>query len=443
MNCAQKRSRHRKAPSVASWTNHPQQASLLPVRPLIPSLILAVILPLTACGKSSQQQDTDSSVNDAGIGGQSSGGSESEGGGGGGNPNNSGGGPAAGGAPLTPAGGGESGGAGAMGGEGPQLSGGTGGLEGSGGGSGGGVNGCGSSARGCQLEDDVVCDELGQLQRCDECLQHQPTGQECLRLLTIDRESGMMCAVRGADALVCVAGEYDWTEPRWGTFPLPEAPVDFSLGENTPTGDELPASCWINLAGELKCHLDPDEVLAVDCAQVEVGSLPDKAAFCGGTWVSDLPLPDPGSVDSFTLSDVVVVWLDDAGHLHSSFPDDTLPAGSFVDVVLSDLNALCAIRSDGTLVCVDDERTGPFEATGDFVQVGGSGDNVKCALAANGTISCFAMDETGFSAAYSPPGDTFVSVVSGRNESCALTQAGTAVCWNEEGLVHHDAPLFD
>lgn|GEM_PF-1855783 len=419
------------------------RATFRNVRPLIPTLLLALALPLFACGKSNQD---DSSTSDAGIGGHSADEDDSDGGGSGGSLTNSDGGEtSSGGGPLTNTGGvPSSGGDGALGGEGPSLSGGAAAQGGSGGSTGGATNGCETPASGCLAEDELVCDDLGQLQRCDACLQHQPEGEECLRLLAIDRESGMMCAVRGTRELVCVGGEYDWKEPHWGSFQLPEAPTDFALSEMTTTAS-LPESCWINAAKEAKCSWDPEEIQGVDCAHVLAASGPAMVAICDGSLVSsNLAIAtDPVPASGLALSDLTVIWLDPSGNMQATHSSNAILEGSFVDLVLSDLGGLCGIRDDGALVCLHYEGQGPFELAGNFTQVGGSGDNVKCSLGGDGTIACFSLDETGFSPAFSPTGNHFVSLVSGHNESCARTRAGAAVCWNEEGLVTHEAPLFD
>jgi hypothetical protein len=169
------------------------------------------------------------------------------------------------------------------------------------------------------------------------------------------------------------------------------------------------------------------------------------AATCGGILVSNVLATDaePMPASDLALSNVTLMGLDPSGQLQATHSSITLLEGSFIDLVLSDHGGLCGIRNDGALVCLHDEGQGPFEMGGDFIQVGGSGDAVKCALGADGTIACFSLNETGFSPAYSPPGDNFVRVVSGNNESCALTRPGTALCWNEVGPVTHGAPLFN
>ncbi len=86
----------------------------------------------------------------------------------------------------------------------------------------------------------------------------------------------------------------------------------------------------------------------------------------------------------------------------------------------------CGIRTDGTLVCWGDNRSGQSTPpTGTFTQVS-SGLSHSCAIRTDGTLACWGYNPSGATTA---PDGTFIQVSAGDDTTCGVRTNGTLACW--------------
>lgn len=112
------------------------------------------------------------------------------------------------------------------------------------------------------------------------------------------------------------------------------------------------------------------------------------------------------------------------------------PEGTYLDVSFG-----CAVRTDGTLACWgpnDLDQANPPPGT--FQSVA-SGSTHACGIRTDGTLACWGGADSGRT---SPPSGAFQLVASGYAHSCAIDLNGTMACWgyNSDGQANAPSGTF-
>jgi len=160
-----------------------------------------------------------------------------------------------------------------------------------------------------------------------------------------------------------------------------------------------------------------------------------------------------GPIHSCALAeDYHVVCWGDNSRGQSQVPAELEP-DRFIQVVAGGLFT-CALRMDGHVVCWGDNTLGqaspPEDQVFEWISAGGEH---ACGLRASGEVVCWgrsmaALDERFQSQVpQTAPVDTarqssvrFVEVSCGEQSTCALTDAGRAICWGDNAYGQLDAP---
>ena len=260
-------------------------------------------------------------------------------------------------------------------------------------------------------------------------------GTDCVRLLTSDKEGGLVCVVRGERQLVCAGGFVTWSQTLEFPIELPAFPTKVSLpDDSTGTGPEI-AFCAINEEGGLFCSAGITPLGGTDCSDVSLSDASRACSICQGT----LECPNLSAVAS--TKQVVVVdgsafWLDDEGEVHWPFSPEPVLPGKFVFFFLDDFQVPCGIREDGDLICALDSGATDFVTVpGPFVDGAGLIGDARCMIDPGGRATCFTIEDGDVVPAFAPSDADFTHVTGTQGTFCALTQRGTVVCWNGEGLL--------
>jgi hypothetical protein len=267
-------------------------------------------------------------------------------------------------------------------------------------------------------------------------------GESCNRLLVSDKESGLVCVIRGADDLYCAGAATEWSTEFSFPIALPEAPVVFDLPDDASqmNSNEKLEFCWIDDEGWLGC-VGPVPPVRQNCTDVAVSDNPILCSVCGGSLKCEgdsiAPEVTAAGVTEVVISDRQSFWLTTDGTVHWALDDiqsDILP-GKYKALFLNDNAEPCGVKTTGELACTAIGLTGDVhELEGSFSSGSAAGLRV-CLVQEDGKIRCFARSDETFVPAFGPEGDDFVSVVTPFDKSCALTRAGEVVCWNDEGLL--------
>lgn len=257
------------------------------------------------------------------------------------------------------------------------------------------------------------------------------------------------CALRKDGRAVC------W-QPDYGSYDEPGAPRVHALaGAYRSIAVGGMATCGITLDGSLRCWWGHSDIPSRD---VPSGNYTAVAAFYNGACavrVDQLLVCWGGSIPGQALTDSVVGVRPDvqpkapdnvvdvsASPLFETCvvrDDQTLgctggvapPEGRFLRVVTT-WGAACAIRTDGSLACWDNDWAYDGSAalgrppSGSFADVD-IGDGYACGLRTSGTLVCWGQER-----ATSAPDGTFVDVVVRDRSACGLAVDGTVRCWGEE-----------
>ena len=179
------------------------------------------------------------------------------------------------------------------------------------------------------------------------------------------------CGLRAGGQAQCWAGQGDWQWSMPGRF----VAVDTGFG----------FQCGIHIGGSLECW---------------------GAPFMFGTE---------------TLRAAGFPWFDTTGATFVA-----LGAGS---------NEVCAVRSDGSVVCSDDFRFGAEPLPrGEFVSVSTELRD-RCGMRADGTATCWGSGSGNLGS--SMPQIAFESLTVGGQFACGVQPGGSAVCW---GTSAHEVP---
>jgi cysteine-rich repeat protein len=127
------------------------------------------------------------------------------------------------------------------------------------------------------------------------------------------------------------------------------------------------------------------------------------------------------------------------------------PTGSdFVDLA-GGLSHMCALRTNGSIVCWGSNLYGQSNdpPDTDFVAVT-AGKYNSCGLRANGTVKCWGLGDerhgvTGLATKQSvppkPPLGLFVSIASGEKHMCGARADGRVLCWGDTSAAHTQPPV--
>jgi len=144
---------------------------------------------------------------------------------------------------------------------------------------------------------------------------------------------------------------------------------------------------------EERCWLDVAVTEGVTCGITEQG-----AALCWGwdDWVEDL---------------------------------EDEPAGPFESIAISRSRKACALRTDGSVTCWDDDGTTYEDATGPFESVCAA-DYFACGLDEGGMVNCWPEAHTMDHSVPSVPLETFDCLA---NQGCGVASDGSIRCWGDDG----------
>lgn len=278
------------------------------------------------------------------------------------------------------------------------------------------------------------CSHRGETYLCTECGQMDLQGQACTRLITADKEAGLICVIHGEDELSCVGGATEWSEALEFPVPLPGFATKLSLPDDSTGSTQAIAYCFIDETQAIGCTEGLTAPGSGACTDVAVTDGPTVCSVCDGTLVcsrDDVNVPD---VTAVVASDSAYIWLNAAGKLHWSVLDEPVLPGTFSSFFVDDNQTPCGIEPGGELVCAREGSDETVGLSGPFVQGSAGSAGLRCAVAESGELSCFVFDEDGLAPSFSPVG-TFTQVAVSIDRACALTQVGEVVCWDTEGLL--------
>ncbi|HOX44341.1 MAG TPA: hypothetical protein PK668_12130 [Myxococcota bacterium] len=191
----------------------------------------------------------------------------------------------------------------------------------------------------------------------------------------------------------------------------------------------------------LSCSTPPRPTLAVGdlhaCALDDQGQascwglmprsgLPFVAA--GLTFSSIAAADRPTSQEDFNY----LCGLRSDGSLYCCCPtdeeDNPPPGTNFVKVSGNSIHSACALEDDGSIHCWSPSAGPTLEPQGkEFIDLS-RGDRISCALRSDGSILCLGSQGEG-----PPPGPGFSQITAGYEHACAMAADGSLACWGSGG----------
>jgi len=292
------------------------------------------------------------------------------------------------------------------------------------------------------------CSDRGETYLCTECGQMELQGQDCARLITSDKEAGFICIIRAEDELICVGAAAEWSEELTFPMQLPGFAVQLRLPDDSTHATQDLAYCFIDDAGAIHC-VDASTQGALtapsgsDCTDLSITDGPAVCGLCAGTLtcagnLGSLSLDELNVADAqaIGLSDTTqLIWLDSAGEIHGRFEEEVHLSGTYTSFFLDDDARVCGIEPDGDLVCAVGDASATVEVPGPFLRGSAGSNDLRCAVTVSGAVSCFAISDAHLTPSFSPEGSVFMDVAVSMDRACALTQRGSVVCWDREGLL--------
>jgi alpha-tubulin suppressor-like RCC1 family protein len=110
-----------------------------------------------------------------------------------------------------------------------------------------------------------------------------------------------------------------------------------------------------------------------------------------------------------------------------------IPSGTFTQISSSLMFHNCALKTDGTAVCWNDNRYGQADVpSGTFTQISAGGAHT-CGLKTDGTAVCWG--DTSYAGVINVPSGTFTQLSVGDLHVCGLRNDGSVTCWgnNDSG----------
>jgi hypothetical protein len=151
---------------------------------------------------------------------------------------------------------------------------------------------------------------------------------------------------------------------------------------------------------------------------------------CGPEFV-----PMPASAIPYTkilASEEQIAALDEAGV--PSYPNDTFPPGTYLDIGTNDNDRVGAVRSDGTAVSIVADAD-PIVKSGSFVHIALDYVGRACALDRAGQVTCWIAAPIQNPAPLGAlPAGPFVQIVGATSSFCALRDTGTTTCWGDDPI---------
>jgi hypothetical protein len=124
-----------------------------------------------------------------------------------------------------------------------------------------------------------------------------------------------------------------------------------------------------------------------------------------------------------------IAALDEAGVPH--YPNDTFPAGVYLDIGTNDNFRVGAVRSDGTAVSIV-SNADPILKSGSFVHIALDYVGRACALDRAGEVTCWIAAPIQNPAPIGAlPAGPFVQIVGAESTFCGLRATGTTTCWGD------------
>ncbi len=323
--------------------------------------------------------------------------------------------------------------------------GGSGTAEPAGGGSSGGSVGSGGSDPGSQpmtstcaeREEEcppgtALCMPTGHLMTCGECGAVGSPGAACVTDLVAEKDGDNVCALFGAVKVACF-GEWQGTEV---TFTLPTAAKAIAIEDDSTLPPEETVICASSLDGSISCINGNYPFVATEgCEKLAISDGNQACSVCGGHLTCTSGLDVDARVQGLDVSDSVPAWLDGEGQVWLPFDDGPMLVGTYVDFFLDGAQELCAIRTDGALVCtIDGSPENTFLYEGNYTSGTGAAPGRRCLLDRERRVHCGKFEAGTMTESFAPAGQ-FEKLVSTAHLFCGLSRAGTVSCWDQEGPV--------
>jgi len=292
-----------------------------------------------------------------------------------------------------------------------------------------------------------LCHPLeGYVVGCDDCGQFVELAQAepCVRSLTSDRESGILCLLRGPAQLEC-GGPLGW--PPVFAPEISEGVVRLAVADDGTVyqGSATPFEprCELLPTGGVRCFGLTDAAAfeaqgRTDCTKVVVNDQPQPGAcgLCGGTLLCSsealLPAPLEGVLD-FDATDGQVHWIAEDG-IHRNLDDAWLFPGSYVSLFVNHEGGVCGLTPEHALRCGRSSDAEPFaawaiDASPATAVVLNTWPHASV-LAEDGRVLGVDLDARETIFTHSGP---FVEIQGSAGFTCGRSRLGEVECWDPTG----------
>jgi hypothetical protein len=260
-------------------------------------------------------------------------------------------------------------------------------------------------------------------------------GEECIRLLSTDKEGSAVCVVQGETEMTCFP-LYDLEDDSFAVhrITLPTGVSRIILQDDSSSvWSNTPAFCALTESGDLHCADQGQPLLkredVTNCSDVAVTDGNAVCAICDGQLTCpELFEEENGS--SIDAADAQFYSLREDGIHHGGYNKLTVP-GQFQSFTLDQEAAICTIDTAGEARC----SAYPYEEhvmlKGIFSSITtGNYPNV-CALKPGGGAECWNLE---IDELIPVPAELWTDISSTSGGSCGLSIDGRVRCWDHNGL---------